>query len=45
MFKVHIGYTRKGRDRWRRFETMAEAIAFCQRIFAATSVVLSIVKV
>lgn len=43
-FKVHVGYTRTGRNRWRRFATLADASAFCSAIFAKTGIVLSITQ-
>jgi hypothetical protein len=44
LFRVHIGYTRSGRDRWRKFVTLTEASAFCNRVFHLKGVVLSITK-
>lgn len=44
MFKVHVGYTRSGRNRWRRFTTIDDAKAFCERIHRATGVILTIVE-
>lgn len=43
MFKVHIGYTSKGNDRWRKFDTLESANAFCERVRAASGLILSIV--
>jgi hypothetical protein len=42
MYKVHIGYTKAGRDKWRKFETLATANAFCSEVFEKTGIVLSI---
>lgn len=42
MFRVHIGYTRTGRNRWRRFATLEAATAFCQAVHKATRIVLAI---
>lgn len=44
MYKVGIGYTAKGRERWKKFTTIEEANAFCQKVFAASSIVLTIIK-
>ncbi len=41
-FRVHIGYSPKGRNRWRRFPSIVAATSFCSRVFAASGVVLSI---
>jgi hypothetical protein len=41
-FKVHVGYTATGRNRWRRFETLALASAFCEAVHRETGVFLSI---
>lgn len=41
-YRVHVGYTRQGRNRWRRFATLAEASAFCQTVFRRTRIVLTI---
>jgi hypothetical protein len=37
-YKVHIGG-----NRWRRFETLAEATAACNSVFQKTGIVLSII--
>lgn len=42
-YKVHIGYTSKGNDKWRKFGTMEAASSFCNEVFSRTKVVLSIV--
>lgn len=39
-YRVHLG----GR-RWRRFETLEAAIAFCSEVFNRTGIVLAIVEV
>lgn len=44
MFRVHVGHTKTGRDRWRKFATLAEASAFCSEVFDRTGIVLSIVR-
>lgn len=44
MFRVHIGYTITGRNRWRKFATLAEASTYCDRVFRRRGVVLSIVR-
>ena len=43
-FKVHIGYTATGRNRWRRYATLAEAARFCGAVFSDTGIVLTIVE-
>jgi hypothetical protein len=43
MFAVHVGFTATGRNRWRRFSTLAAATAFVNRVFATTGTVLTIV--
>ena len=40
-YRVHVGYTRSGRDRWYYFETKAGAIDYCNREFAKTGIVLT----
>jgi hypothetical protein len=42
-FKVHIGYTASGRNRYRRFATMDEATKFCNKVFRECGNILSIV--
>jgi len=42
MFKVHIGYTRTGRNRWRRFATLEAATVFVNAVHTATRIVLTI---
>lgn len=42
MYRVHIGWTSTGRDRWRYFDTMEEARAACAAVFERTRVVLTI---
>lgn len=44
MFNVHIGYTTKGNDRWKRFETLDKARIYCEQVFQACGIVLTIVK-
>ena len=43
MYKVHIGYAKTGRDRWRRFQTIEAATAFCSDVFRRKNIVLAIV--
>ena len=43
MYKVHIGYTRAGRDRWKRFPTLESANAFCEKVRAVTGTILTII--
>jgi hypothetical protein len=42
-YKVHIGYTKTGRDRWCRFQTIEAATAFCSDVFRRKNIVLAIV--
>lgn len=44
MYKVHIGYTIKGNDRWKKFPTLKKANEFCNQVFAKTKIILTIVK-
>lgn len=44
MFKVHVGYTSKGRDRWKRFATFEAAQRLCSEVFTKTGVVLAIIE-
>jgi hypothetical protein len=44
MFKVHVGYTATGRNRWRRFVTLDAASAFCERVRRATRAILTIIE-
>ena len=44
MFKVHLGYTATGRNRYARFFTLARAARFADEVFKATGIVLSIVE-
>lgn len=44
MFKVHIGYTPKGRDRWKRFATFEAAQRLCSEVFTVTGHVLTIIE-
>jgi hypothetical protein len=41
-YRVHVGYTARGRDRWRYFATLAEASAFAGTIFTKTGVVVAV---
>lgn len=43
VFKVHIGYTRNGRNRWRKFPTFTAASSFCEAARKATGIILTIV--
>lgn len=44
MFKVGIGYTAKGRERWKRFATEPEARKFCNDVHAKTGFILTIIE-
>lgn len=42
-FKIHVGHTDTGRNRWRRFDTLADATRFAGEYFRIKGVVVSIV--
>jgi hypothetical protein len=44
MFKVHVGYTKTGKNRWIRFATVEKAQAFCSEVFEKLNIVLLIIK-
>lgn len=44
MYKVHVGYTPKGRDRWKRFAGFDAAQKFCSEVFTKTGIVLAIIE-
>ena len=44
MYKVGIGYTKTGRERWRKFDNFDDAQAFCSEVHRQTRVVLTIIK-
>jgi len=44
MFKVHVGYTALGRNRWRRFYTIEGARAYVSAVFNTTGIVLTIIE-
>lgn len=41
-YRVHVGYTRAGRNRWRRFPTLARASQFCEAVRLRTGIILTI---
>lgn len=41
-YRVHIGFTRTGKDRWMRFATLDEAKAFCEQVFAKCNTILTV---
>ena len=41
-YRVHVGYTSNGRNRWRRFATLAAAQDFCNYVCERTRIVLTI---
>lgn len=43
-YKVHVGYSASGRDRWRHFESYEAARDFCQEAFERTGKILAIHK-
>ena len=42
MFKVHVGYTITGHNKWMHFTTLPEASAYVAGVFTSTGVVLGI---
>ena len=44
MFKVHIGYTLVGRNRWKRFYTVDAANRFCEAVRQRTGVILTVIQ-
>ena len=45
MYRVHIGYTATGRNKWRKFDTLDKAKQYCQGYFESSGIVLTIIKV
>lgn len=45
MYRVHVGYTRNGHDRWRYFDTEQEARALCSEVSDKSGIVLTVEKV
>ena len=43
LYCVHIGYTPKGRDKWKKFKTLESANAFCSEVFQRLNIVLTII--
>ena len=43
-YKVHVGYTAKGNDRWKKFESFEQAQALCNDVAKRTGIILTIVK-
>jgi len=43
-YRVHVGYTATGRDRWRYFAALKDAQRYCSTVFARTRVVLTIMS-
>lgn len=41
-FRVHVGYSLTGRDRWVYFVTLPDACAYAQSIFEARGVVVAV---
>lgn len=44
LYRVHVGYTRKGNDRYVRFASLESARKFCSEVFDKTGKVLAIVQ-
>lgn len=45
MYRVHIGYTTKGRTQWRKFETLEKAKQYCEGYFQSSGIILTIIEV
>ena len=45
MYRVHVGYTRNGHDRWQYFDTEQEAMEMCSKAHELFGVVLTIERV
>jgi hypothetical protein len=43
-YRVHIGYTATGRDRWRYYNTLENAQAVARIIFKALGVLVAVEK-
>ena len=41
-YRVHVGYTARGRDKWRRFSTEESARSFAEKLFQATGVIVAV---
>lgn len=44
MLKVHIGYTKSGRNRWKRFPLIEQANAYCEQERQRTGHVLTVLE-
>ncbi len=44
-FRVHVGYTPRGRDRWQTFPDLASANAFCEDVRKASGTILSVTPI
>jgi hypothetical protein len=44
-YRVHIGYTRRGADRWRYFQTLEAASKACNAVFQQTGIILTVERV
>lgn len=44
MYKVGIGYTPKGNERWKKFDSIEAASSFCSEVFSRTGIILTIVR-
>lgn len=45
MYRVHVGYTRNGHDRWRYFDTEQEARVLCSEVSDKCGIILTIERV
>lgn len=43
-WNVHIGYTDKGRDKWKKFSTLESAQVFCNEVHEKTGKILTIIR-
>jgi hypothetical protein len=44
MYKVGIGYTQTGREKWRKFDNFDDAQSFCSEVHQKTGIILTIIK-
>jgi len=42
-YRVHLGYTAAGRNRWAYFDTIEDANAYCELVRARRGIILSVV--
>lgn len=44
VYKIHVGYTKTGRDKWKKFDTLEAANATCEAVRKQTGIILTIIK-